>query len=369
MPSFASLRPPDRGARAIGGREGESTDGPTGAADRWWSGTGRDALPRPGLVAGVGEGGATGVLSCLATAALVLLERPALVPVALAGFLVRGGIVVLLLPIVVLPTPVGLATIFGPDIVSVALAGLNPGVLRLAVLGATILVIWLLVSGWLGAAADVALIEATASPQRPGKAPVDDHGGVAPRGRWTVARVAIVRWLAHLPLVVALAWGVIRIVEATYAELVLPSDTATPLVLRVLAAAPDAVIAVAGAWLLGEVWGGCAARFLVRGRSVGGALWAGLRWLARAPLRAGGAVVATTGALVLVLAGGLVATTVVWSVLRPIVRLDPGGFGLLPVVVLLVGVWLVVVAVVGVTVAWRAIVWNLLLAGSGRAEP
>lgn len=368
MPWFASLQPPDRGTGTIGGRERESTDGPARAANRRLSVPGPDPLRRPGSAVGIAEDGLAEVVTCLATAALIVLERPALVPVALAGFLVRGGIVVLLLPIVVLPTPVGLATIFGPDIVSVALAGPNPGVLRLAVVGATILVIWLVVSGWLGAAADVALIEATASPRAPGHAPAEADRGHSPRGRWIVVRVALVRWLAHLPLVVALAWGIVRIVAAAYAELVLPSDTATPLVLRVLAAAPDAVVAVAGAWLFGEVWGGCAARFLVGGRSVGGALGAGLLWLARAPLRAIVSVVATTGPLLVVLAGGLVATEFVWSVLRPIVRLDPGGFGPFPAVVLLVGVWLVAVAVAGVAATWRAIAWSLILAGSSPAE-
>ena len=80
--------------------------------------------------------------------------------------------------------------------------------------------------------------------------------------------------------------GVVRIVEATYAELVLPSDTATPLVLRVLAASPDAVVGVLGTWLLGEAWGGWAARFVIlEGRRIGSALWTALRWFGRAPGR------------------------------------------------------------------------------------
>lgn len=283
-------------------------------------------------------------------------------PIALAGFLVRGGIVVLGLPILVLPTPVGLATIFGPDIVSVALAGPNPGIVRLAIIGAILLGAWVVLGGFLGAAADVACIEATAAYEAHGgwRGPV---GGWRRAPRWrTILRVVVVRWLAHLPLVVALAWGVVRIVEATYAELVLPSDTATPLVFRVLAASPDAVAGVVGAWLVGEAVGGWAARFVVlEGRSSGAALWAAVRWFVRAPARALGALVAATAALAVSLAAAAAASVLVWSVLRPIVRIDPGGAVAAVAVLLLVGVWLVGVVVVGVVVAWRAVAWTLVL--------
>lgn len=330
MPSFASLRRRNRRA----------------------AGAGPSELPgRPGW---------------LGEAAFVVLERPTLVPVALAGFLVRGGIVALGLPILVLPTPVGLATIFGPDIVSVALAGPNPGIVRLVVTGAVLLGAWLVLGGFLGAAADVACIEAAASERRGDwRVPVE---GSRPVPRWRlIVRVLVVRWLAHLPLLVALAWGVVRIIEATYAELVLPSDTATPLVLRVLGASPDAVIGVVGTWLLGEAWGGWAARFVVLdGRSSGSALWAAVRWCARAPARALGALVAATTALGVALAASAAASAMVWSVLRPVVRIDPGGAGAAVAVVLLVGVWLVGVWLVGVVVAWRAVAWTLVLGDPSR---
>lgn len=302
-----------------------------------------------------------------AAALLLVLERPTLVLVALAGFLVRGGIVVLGLPILVLPTPVGLATIFGPDVVSVALAGPNPGIVRLAIIGAFLLGAWLVLGGFLGAAADVACIEATATSEAHGggRGPVVGWRS-APRWR-TILRVVVVRWLAHLPLVVALAWGVVRIVEATYAELVLPSDTATPLVFRVLGASPDAVVGVVGAWLLGEAWGGWAARFVVLGgRSVGSALRAAVRWFLHAPTRALGAFVAATIALGVSLVGAAAASATVWSVLRPIVRIDPGGAGAAVAVLLLVGVWLVGVWLVGVVVAWRAVAWTFVVGDPGR---
>lgn len=299
----------------------------------------------------------------LAAAVVAVLERPTVVPVALAGFLVRGGIVVLLLPIVVLPTPVGLATIFGPDIVSVALAGPNPGIIRLALGGAVLLGIWLLVAGLLGAAADVAGIEAVAE-----NLAAAGPAGLGRRSRLrAVARVAVVRWLAHLPLVVALGWGVVRIIEATYNELVLPADTVTPLVLRILVRTPDAVVAVVGTWLVGEAWGGWAARFVVlEDRSSAAALAAAIRWFVGAPLRGLTTVVAADALLGVGLAGSAAAAARVWSVLRPIVRADPGGLGMVGAVLLLVVVWLVGLVVVGLAVAWRAVAWTLVLAAPER---
>ena len=41
-------------------------------------------------------------------------ERPALWIVALCGFLARGGIVLLVLPMIPLPSTVGMATFVGP---------------------------------------------------------------------------------------------------------------------------------------------------------------------------------------------------------------------------------------------------------------
>ena len=55
---------------------------------------------------------------------LVTLATPATWPLALAAFLIRGGIVLVVLPIVVLPTPVGLGNAFGPTLTAIALGQL-----------------------------------------------------------------------------------------------------------------------------------------------------------------------------------------------------------------------------------------------------
>ena len=46
------------------------------------------------------------------------VSDPGAWPLGMLGFLVRGGFVVLALPILTLPSPVGLATLLGPAVIS-----------------------------------------------------------------------------------------------------------------------------------------------------------------------------------------------------------------------------------------------------------
>ena len=86
------------------------------------------------------------------TALLVTLATPATWPLALATFLVRGGVVLVLLPIVVLPTTVGLGTAFGPTLTSVAFGSVPLQVIVVAGAVGLVAVAWVVVGGWLAAA-------------------------------------------------------------------------------------------------------------------------------------------------------------------------------------------------------------------------
>ncbi len=90
--------------------------------------------------------------AALTGALLATLATPASWPLALAAFLLRGGFLVVTLPIIVLPTTVQLANILAPDLSSIALGTIT---LELALLagsiGATV-VAWLVLGGWLAAA-------------------------------------------------------------------------------------------------------------------------------------------------------------------------------------------------------------------------
>jgi hypothetical protein len=77
-------------------------------------------------------------------------------PVALAGFLARGGIVVFVLPILVPPSLVGLATFIGPA--SITPDGPTPVLLLRIALGIALLGATLLAGTAVAAAAEIALI-------------------------------------------------------------------------------------------------------------------------------------------------------------------------------------------------------------------
>ena len=97
--------------------------------------------------------GATLVTSLLAT-----LAHPATWPLALAGFLLRGGIIAFLIPIFVLPTPVGLANLTGPTVVDIVLGGLSLGLLALLAIGVGALLAWIVFGGFLAATLEAELI-------------------------------------------------------------------------------------------------------------------------------------------------------------------------------------------------------------------
>ena len=94
--------------------------------------------------------GATLVTSLLAT-----LAHPMTWLLALAGFLVRGGIVVFLLPIVVLPSPVGLANATAPTVVGFVLGGFTFDLVVLLVLAVGAVLAWIVFGGLLAAALEV----------------------------------------------------------------------------------------------------------------------------------------------------------------------------------------------------------------------
>ena len=88
------------------------------------------------------------------TALLVTLATPATWPLALATFLVRGGVVLVLLPIVVLPTTVGVGNTFGPTLTSIAFGSVPPQVIAVAGAVGLVAIAWVVVGGWLASASE-----------------------------------------------------------------------------------------------------------------------------------------------------------------------------------------------------------------------
>jgi hypothetical protein len=280
---------------------------------------------------------------------LAALGRPDWWSMALAGFLVRGGILLLLLPLVTVPTPAQLATAFSPTVSQLAFGGATPVVL-LGIASASIVALAILaIAGLAGSWLDREQLRAAA---------LDDELDLGWAPLPTPLREALsVRLAAHLPTLAALSYTTFRLVGATYDELTSPGDIGVPIVLRVVERAPETVVLLVAAWLVGEAVGGLAARRLAAGYGFGGSLRAGVRQL----LTRRGLATFTLMSLeiVAVVAPFLLAIGRAWEQLRDVLLLPSAPPLLLGAALLvLVASWILGLAVIGAALAWRATAWT-----------
>ncbi|HET7027150.1 MAG TPA: hypothetical protein VFI28_05625 [Candidatus Limnocylindrales bacterium] len=280
----------------------------------------------------------------------IALARADLWPVALAGFLVRGGVVLFILPIVVVPSPLDVANLFGPIVTAAALGGPNPALVQLAIVAVVVAVVVIVTAFLLGALADVAVTTATA----------DALGRPAPPERRGVTiRAFAVRLLALVPFALVLGGSIPAIVDAVYRELISPTDLVTPLVVRVVLDVPALIGAVIVTWLLGEAIGGLATRLVVRdGRSVRGALAGALALAARRPIAT--LVAFAVGDLVLValVAPALAASGLVWRAVAFDLRLASDPLPVLLATLALVALWLGGLVLAAFAATLRALLWT-----------
>jgi hypothetical protein len=318
--------------------------------------------------------------AALTGALLVTLAAPATWPLALAAFLLRGGVVIVALPIVVLPTPVGLGNVLAPSLTTIALGGLSTELLLWVVAIGLLVVAWVVASGLLAAIleAEAARIVAVHEEVAPSDGVrVRQHAAdelpdglttrVAPRRRVEAGRVFLARVLAHLPLGLALIWGTARLVAVTYRELTNPADVDTPLVWRVLLASPEVVLAILVTWTIGQALGAIAARRVVLARSdVPLALRDACLTLLRRPHMVLTDFWLPTLALALALAPSALAAASAGNVVREAMTSpgEPIRLGL--AVVLFVSLWGVGLALTAVICAWRAAVWTVAFGEASR---
>jgi hypothetical protein len=273
-------------------------------------------------------------------------------PVALAGFLARGAIFALLLPIVVLPTPSGIADVIAPALTSFAFGLVSPAFVEIVVISAAFVAAWVVLGGLVGAWSDVELIRGAAEDEELG------GGAIAVAKGHVVLRALAVRLLANIPLGFALAFGAAEIVNAAYAELTTPFEVVTPLFVRVLGDVPGSITLVVAVWSLCEAAGGLAARHVVlRCEPIVPALRDGWLDLVRHPVSSIATLVVTTVALAAVVVAAAVAASAAWSWARFAMLDSEVPAGALAVVVL-VAVWLAGLVVVAAVVAWRSVVWT-----------
>ena len=296
--------------------------------------------------------------AALTGALLATLVNPAAWPLALAAFLLRGGILLVLLPIVVLPTPVGLGNALAPTLTAMAFGSVSAEEVILAVGLWIAAFAWLVVGGWIAAALEIDGIRIVAGDE--------DVRSLAQRvpaihdARRPAARVLTARLLALVPLAIVLVWGAVRIVLVTYRELTSPFDVSTPIGVRVLLAAPEVVVAVLVAWMAGEIVGAVAARRIVlEGEGVGAAVRSAVVLVVRHPLLMLARFWPPTAVLILVLVPGALAAASGWTAVDGVLSGAPGPVAVFGVVALFVTLWSVGLVLIGVACAWRAAVWTV----------
>ena len=291
---------------------------------------------------------------------LVTLGRPAWWLLALAGFIVRGGFVVFLIPIVVLPSPLAISNVVAPFIVPMALGRIGPEVIVLLIAAGAGLFGWLLIGGAIAAATDLVLTrDAVTAAADEGvamasqsSAPLDAER----RDRRLVGTILAARLVAWLPLAAALAIGLVRIVAVTYLELTRPAEVASPLALRVALGAAGELAVIAVAWLFGELVGGLASRWIaLDGVPAGRALAAAARDVVRKPASTLLPWLVTTLMLLVILGGTVGAASVAWS--RVIVALSNRTPDVATVAISLlvfVAIWLAALVLGGLFAAVRS---------------
>jgi len=286
--------------------------------------------------------------SALAGSLLAVLAHPSWWVLALAGFLVRGGLLVLLLPLIPLPTTAGLANAVGPMLVGFVFGGPSPAFLLLFGAAVAALTLWLVLGGALGVATDLALIRRAAADEELGEGEPPTRGGT-----W---RALLVRWLAHLPTTAILLWGAARLVDAAYAELISPGDAGLPVPIRVLLRVPLVVGLLLATWLAGEAIGGLAVRYMAAGSGSRAALAQALMAIARPSGLA--VLVMTHAALAVALVVGGMATWAAAEHAR-IVLLDGAARPTQWIALgLLSAGWLGTLWLVALAAAWRSAAWT-----------
>ena len=273
------------------------------------------------------------------------LSTPSLWPVALAGFLARGGILVLLLAIMPFPSAVGLANLIGPT--AITAAGLTTDAIVVLVAAGVAVVVLIVAGTAVGAATDAVLATALES------APAASMDAPA-----AIRRSTAIRLLGDLVLIAAVAVTARPIFDVLYAELTAPTVVATPLVLRVIEQAAGSIAIVLIAWLVVEVVGGIAVRLVVCERvGVGRAIGGAVGHVARRPLPTiATAALDVVGLAVIVLP--LLLAAAAWSELRSLVeaRAAPATVG--GAMVLLAVTWIGTLVVAAICATWRGLLWT-----------
>lgn len=321
----------------------------------------RRAPAERGLAPGRSWGAAAG------TAAAVVLGEPRLWLLGTAGFVLRGGWLLLGLPIWAIPSPVGLSTLLGPD----AFTAAGPGTDLVAkVFAGTLLIIGLVGLSALGAAwVELRAFERfVRDPEtaalRGGRRAGQPAGG---RARLVLELLGI-EATAFLPAAFAIVAALAAMAGAIRDEYLFPTSYEVPLLARVAIGNAPLLLIAASLLLAGDLAAASTSRGLLAARfglaERGGTLDATLRLVASRPgwlVRS--AVAAWAATLVLVLPA-LAAVLIAWGGVRPhfLAPPPPSELGLVAgwavVTVLFIALWLASILLGGLASAFRAALWS-----------
>jgi hypothetical protein len=293
----------------------------------------------------------------MAGAFVVTLLRPQSWLIGLAGFLAGGGIVLLTVPVAILPTLTGLQNALGGPVSTLVVGTPSASLLlliSLVLVGACVMVIAGLVTGAWAERQGTCLALAVAC----------DEGLVGPApdlsGAPGTGRIALLRGLSLVPVAIAagLAWP--PLYDATYRELTLPTDLASPLPVRVIRAVPWSLAAIAITWLISDAAASVGVRRLLVERQSFVAAWA-LGWweLVRRPLRVLGTALVGGVAVVLVVAPAMLAATAGWERVREVLLGGGDPVSALLAVLIWVAIWSGGLVLAGVGAAVRVAAWTL----------
>jgi hypothetical protein len=282
-----------------------------------------------------------------------IIGAPRLWAIALAGFLGSGGIVLFALPIVVLPSVVGMSTFIGPN--AVTAAGPSTHFVQLVTTSLAVLSVWILLGTLVSVAAERALVRAVVVPS------------IVRSGGPELLRLLAIRLVGLVPFGLALALGGARLGQVGYQELILPSESTAPFVVRVLLATPEVIAILVLGWLISELIATVGVRLaILEGRGTLGSVAGSVGWIVRRPGRALGLLGATALAGILVVAPALALSVAAWSSARTALLGSAAPVASALAVVVFVAVWGGALMLAGVVAAWRSAAWSLAMVGDHR---
>lgn len=267
---------------------------------------------------------------------------------ALAAFLVRGGVVLVLLPIVSTPSVADVVGFLSPVVEKIALGrpSLEGAIVGAAAIAAVVAA--LVAAGLAGSWLDVALVRDAAD---------DEDLEVRWRPKRASAGGALaIRLAAHTPTLVAVGYGFLRVVDVAFEEFTSPSNPGIAIENRVLVRVPDVLLVVVLSWVLGETVGALAARRAAAGQRATAALVASIRQVASP--RGLATLALTSAVLVALLLAFVLAAGRAWEHLRGYLLVGVDAAQLWAALVLLVATWVLGLSIVGAALGWRATAWT-----------